>query len=194
MPIWRLQCTWALDSALPRDRIVMTPHFDDGGALTNPQNLCNDLLAALQTWTNSTGEVAVRAYDAQGSKPVFPQGEAIANAGLFMSPNVPRELAVCLSFYSQRNLPRQRGRLYMPLPLIGTALSARPNVGHFGKGSSLAAKFQALGGADVDWCVYSRVDNVARPVTHWWMDDEWDVQRSRGLRGTTRTTGTTSEG
>jgi hypothetical protein len=193
VPVWRLQTSWAMDSALPRDRLVITPHVDDHGALTDPQGLCDDLVAALQGWMNSTGEVAVRAYDAEGTVPVFPAATSVVNSGAFMSRDVPRELALCLSFYSERNLPRRRGRLYLPLPLIGTAMSKRPNIGHIEAATSLAAILQNLGGPDVDWVVYSRRDQVARPVTNWWVDDEWDVQRSRGLRSTSRTAGTTSE-
>jgi hypothetical protein len=38
--------------------------------------------------------------------------------------------------------------------------------------------------------VYSRREKVARPVTNYWVDDEWDTVRSRGLRSSTRVTGT----
>ena len=34
--------------------------------------------------------------------------------------------------------------------------------------------------------------NTTYTVTNWYVDDEWDVVRSRGLRATTRTAGTTS--
>jgi hypothetical protein len=30
------------------------------------------------------------------------------------------------------------------------------------------------------------VDHVLRPVSNAWVDDEWDTQRRRGLKGTTR--------
>jgi hypothetical protein len=51
----------------------------------------------------------------------------------------------------------------------------------------------ALGGLDVDWVVYSRVDNRSSPVTDWFVDNSWDTQRRRGPRATSRITGTTSE-
>jgi hypothetical protein len=193
MPVWKLQCSWAADSALPRDRLVITPHVNDGGVGSDPQGLCDDLLAALTGWQAFSGEVSVRAYDAQGTVPVYPAGSAVANSGLFQARDVIREVALCLSFYSERNIPRRRGRLYLPLPLIGAAPGIRPTAGHFEAASGLATILQELGGPDVDWCVYSRTDDVARPVTNWWVDNEWDVQRSRGLRATARTTGTTSE-
>lgn len=193
MPVWRLQCTWQVDSVAPRDRMMITPHFNDIGATTDPQNLCDDLLAGLQSVTACTGEVRVTAYDAQGSIPVYPQGDAIINKGAQMATNIPRELAICLSFYGERNVPRQRGRLYLPLWFIGVAPSGLRPVIPIAKITQLVPVLTGLGGPDVDWCVYSRVQDHAHSVTNWWYDNEWDIQRLRGLTGTSRTLGTTTE-
>jgi len=193
MPVWRLQCTWQLDSAAPRDRMMITPHFNDVGATTDPQNLCDDMLAGLQAITNISGEVRVTAYDAQGSIPVYPQGDAIANKGAVHTSSLPRELAVCLSFYGERNVPRQRGRLYMPCWFLGIATSGlRPSI-PIAKMTQFVPLLTDLGGPDVDWCVYSRKLDHAFSVTDWWYDNEWDVMRSRGTLGTSRIKGTTSE-
>jgi len=198
MPVWKLQCQFGADSALPRDRFVITPHFNDAGSTTDPQGLCDDLADALVGWltqvTTPAREVLVKAYDAQGTVPVFPQGEAIRNGNVYPESGSPREVALCLSYYNERNLPRRRGRLYVPAPMIATGLSGpRPNAALRDRVALLVPIFTGLGGADVDWCVYSRREDTARPVTHWWVDDEWDVQRRRGLRSTTRTLGTTEE-
>lgn len=196
MPIWRLQTEFSADSTLPRDVLTITPHFDDGGALTDPQGLCDDLAAALDTWVG-TGErqIKVTAYDAQGTKPVYPQGEAIVNVGVAPASACMREVALCLSFYSQRNIPRQRGRLYIPAPLwtVASGLTVRPSGPQRQQVMGLGPIFEQLGGVDVDWVVYSRADNDAYPVTNYWVDDEWDVVRSRGLRSTTREEASTSE-
>ena len=195
MPVWRLQCAFGADSPQPRDRIVITPHFDDSGVTTDPQGLCDDLAAALNTWSNNSRQVEVTAYDAQGTPPVFPQGTAIVNAGAFPESSCPRELALCLSYFSENNVPRRRGRLYASPAVLGMGTQAvRPIQASMEKIGDLAAILQELGGADVDWVVYSRVDDQARPVTDWWVDNEWDVMRSRGLLSTARHTGTTSEG
>jgi hypothetical protein len=193
VPVWRLQTSWAKDSISPRDRMVITPHFNDIGATTDPQNLCNDWLAALQAITATTGELRVTAYDAQGSKPVYPQGDAIVFKGVTQATSLPRELAVCLSFYSERNVPRQRGRLYLPGWFVGIAAPGLRPPSSLPKIEQLAQAAQDLGGPDVDWCVYSRATDAARSVTNWWYDNEWDVQRSRGLTGSGRVLGTTSE-
>lgn len=193
MPIWRLQVSWQKDTAAPRDRMVITPHFNDVGATTDPQNLCDDLLAGLNTITPTTGELRVKAYDAQGSVPVYPQGDSVINVGATQATANPRELAVCLSFYGERNVPRQRGRLYLPAWFLGTGTSTlRPSV-PIGKMDALIPVLTGLGGPDVDWCVYSRRLDHAFSVTDWWYDNEWDVQRSRGSVGTSRIKGTTTE-
>jgi hypothetical protein len=193
MPVWRLQTSWQLDTAAPKDRVVITPHFNDVGATTDPQNLCNDLLAGLESITPTTGEVKVTAYDAQGTVPVYPQGEAIVRKGAVHPSALPRELAVCLSFYGERNVPRQRGRLYIPCFFLGIATASnRPSI-PIAKMTQLVPILTGLGGPDVDWCVYSRTQDHAHSITNWWYDNEWDVQRSRGGVGTSRILGTTTE-
>lgn len=193
MSIWRLQCSWQYDTVAARDAMVITPHFEVLNPNPDVQQLCEDMVSGLQGITNSTGEVRVKGYDAQGSKPVYPEGDAVVNAGLMQSTGVPRELAVCLSFYGSRNVKRQRGRLYLPAHFLGVNVSAKNPATPIAKLASLANLFQGLGGVDVDWVVYSRILDRAFPVTNWWYDNEWDVMRSRGQRSTSRVTGTTSE-
>jgi hypothetical protein len=193
MPIFRLQVAWQIDSAFPRDAMVITPHFNDVGITTDADSLCEDLATALEAWDTTPTQVTVKAYDAQGTPPVFPTGSAIRNEGVIASSNWPREVAVCLSYYSEQNVPRKRGRLYIPIGVMGSANTLRPEGAVRTKVGELAAIFADLGGPDVDWCVYSRMDDTARSVSHWWVDDEWDTVRSRGMRATTRTLGTVSE-
>jgi len=193
MPIWRLQCSWQLDTAAPRDAVMITPHFNDIGATTDPQNLCDDMLAGLNTVFPTSGEIRVKAYDAQGSIPVYPQGDAVIRKGIPHATNVPRELAVCLSFYGERNVPRQRGRLYIPAYLAGADTAKLRPEAPITRIESFVPLLTGLGGADVDWCVYSRRMDHAYSITNWWYDDEWDVMRSRGMRPTSRVQGTTTE-
>jgi len=198
MPLWRMQVSIAADGPLARDRFVITPHFNDTLPGSDPQGLTSDLADALETWGGFVGtrEIKVTAYDAQGTPPVYPVAETIKNANMAPPTFCPRELALCLSFYSQRNLPRQRGRLYIPatfLPLGANGAQLRPSGGSRDKVAALVPIFTGLGGTDVDWVVYSRLDNQPRSVSNWWVDDEWDIIRSRGMRPTTRTSGTVSE-
>lgn len=196
MPVWRLQCAMASDTAFVRDKAIITPHFNDQGVGTDPQQLCDDLSTALVTYFNlQARQVEVTAYDAQGTPPVDPQGYSIRNAALVPAATSPREIAVCLSFYSGTNRPTRRGRLYLPFWMLGGSgtLAGRPASVTRDKVGALAPILANLGGVDVDWCVWSRKEKVARPVTNWWVDDEWDTVRSRGLRPTVRLEGTTTE-
>lgn len=193
MPIYRLQCTWQLDTVAPRDKVMITPHFDVLNPAADPQGLCEDLLTGLQTITQHTGEVQVKAYDAQGTVPVYPVGDAIINKGVAQASLFPRELALCLSFYGGRNVKRQRGRLFVPLDFCTPGQPGlRPSM-PVTKLAELSSLLQGLGGVDVDWCVYSRLLDKAFSVTDWWYDNEWDIMRSRGTKGTQRIIGTTSE-
>jgi hypothetical protein len=192
MPVWRLQTSFGFDTAFPRDKMMITPHFDDHGALSDPDGLCEDLATALDTWNPGTCEITVKAYDAKGTPPVFPAGEHVVNLGNTPVTSVPREICLCLSFYAERNRPRYRGRLYIPCAAFGAAMALRPSAPNRTKVGDLVPIFAGLGGVDVDWVVFSRTDNTARKVTNWWVDDEWDIQRRRGMRPTTRLEGGTS--
>lgn len=192
--ILRLQASFGADTAFPRDRAVITPHFQTAAVLTDADELCTDLATALRTWCGTTREVTVKAYDAQGTAPVFPIGSHTVDVGETPVSIVPREVACCLSFYSGQNVPRKRGRLYMPLFVLAAASAGlRPSSGQRTKIGDVATILADLGGVDVDWVVYSRANDSALPVSNWWVDDEWDTIRSRGLRATTRLQGTVSE-
>jgi hypothetical protein len=195
MPVWRLQTSIWYDSTLPRDAMVMTPHFNDSGVGTDPQGLCEDLADIIDNIANGTPQIVVRAYDAQGTPPVFPQGTAERNVGLSPASSGPREVALCLSFRGEQNVATQRGRLYMPMSWISASppSGVRPAQLIIDTGPLFVTGLTNLGGADVDWVVYSRKLDEAFPVKHWWVDDEWDTVRRRGLRATTRTEGDVDE-
>ena len=192
MPVWKLQTYFQFDTAFPRDRMCITPVFDDRGITTDPQGLCEDLANALDTWTPGTMEIRVKAYDAQGSPPVYPQGDFVKNEGSTPATNTPREIALCLSFYGQHNRPRERGRLYIPGAAFGMTTALRPSAANMTKVMALGPLFADLGGADVDWVVYSRANNDTTKVQNYYVDDEWDIVRRRGLRPVSRQKATTS--
>jgi hypothetical protein len=196
MAVYRLQCAWQIDTAFPRDALVITPHFNNtGGILTDSDTdaLCEDLATALVAWDNKNTQLTVKAYDAQGTPPVAPVGMAVRNSGVIANSFTPREVALCLSFYSEQNVPRKRGRVFVPASVFAASLNVRADITARTKVGELATIFADLGGADIDWSVYSRVDDTARKVTNWWVDDEWDTIRSRGLRASERLSGTTTE-
>jgi hypothetical protein len=133
-------------------------------------------------------EINVRVYDAAGLPPHFPKGEHTVGAGLAPVTSRPRETALCLSYYGERNLPRTRGRIYF-CPAIGQNLtldSVRPGLGSRNELLRMAQGIADLGGPDVDWSWRSRVGNDNGPVKTAYVDDEWDTIRSRGLDPSTR--------
>lgn len=185
----------AADSVLPADRLVNTVHFNTGFDLLNPvggtdfNTLATDLAAlwATNLWpTGAAREVDVKLYDLDDAKPRPVRAHHVNNVGAAPASVINRELSLCLSFYADRNLPRQRGRLYIPAVVFAPAGAVRPPQQWADRLLNLADALSGLGGSNVDWCVYSRTDNVHRKVTHAWVDNEWDTVRSRGLKSDTR--------
>jgi hypothetical protein len=198
--IVKAQISQWMDSILPRDAMVMSPHFENtGGIFTDNdwQGFANALADAVVGYSNpgENKQTVVTITDAEGTPPVFPVATARRNEGLAPAAGQPREVALCLSYYSQQNRPRSRGRLFLPVVAIGLggSMALRPTAANRAKVLSFGSLLADAGGADIDWVLWSRMDQVARPVSHSWVDDEWDTVRSRGLRPTTRTLATHSE-
>lgn len=185
--VYRVQISLGADSPLPRDRIVMAPHFV-GTAPANWTAEMDSLCTALVSWMGSpVREVRATAYVADKTPPNLPLGSSFTQKDSFPVSAAPRELAVCLSYYSGVNIPRRRGRLYVPALLLGGGgATVRPSAAVMAKSKNLGPILHNVGGTSLEWAVYSRIDDAAFPVTNWYADDEWDVMRSRGLRPTTR--------
>lgn len=185
--IFRAQIGFPFDSALPRDVITINPHYDG----TSEQALADALKANLiaNTMVGATKPFTVKIYNAQKAPPNYPIATA-SQAGTTPVSTGPRELAIALSYYGGVNRPRYRGRVFIPYSLTAGATGLRPS------GAQMTAVLgwaNTLGKnlpASTAWCVYSRINNSFNWVSNAWVDDEWDIQRSRGLRGTTRQLGT----
>lgn len=202
----RMRCSWQMLNSDPKNQSVINPCFRRQLDITDPtsgtdaQQLTDDLANALVAWNTAIGgsvtQLTVTAYNIQGAPPNYPMATTKKNAGTFINPGAPPELACCLSFYGALNQPRKRGRLYVPIWLMNLSTtdvkapvisaSARQKV------ADLVPKFAGLGGANVDWIVWSQRNNTASRVENWFVDEAWDTVRSRGLASTARTTGTTS--
>jgi hypothetical protein len=129
--------------------------------------------------------------------PHFPLGTAILNgAGTPLPSTSSREQALCLSYYQTHNVPRYRGRLYVPYPWIAKASNssgpgARPSTLERTTTLALGTAFKNLASSNaIQWGFASRADRSFRAITNYYVDDEWDVIRKRGLKATTRSTGT----
>lgn len=194
MPKYKLQVSVAADSVLPRDRLVNTFHVDDHGITSDPAKLALD---TANIWKNSwmegsaAREILVKVYEI-GPAPQFPKAEAVLHKGVAATSAFPREIALCLSFYATRNLPRQRGRMYLPLAATTWSPGVRPTQTIRDRAIALGQAISGLGGADVDWIVWSKVAQAGLKVTNLWCDDEWDTVRRRGLKAVERTQAATS--
>jgi hypothetical protein len=137
--------------------------------------------------------VEVKAYDMADAKPRPVKATAPWTANAFpVSPGAPREVACCLSYYGERNLPRERGRIYVG-PWTNASAVERPSTLVIQKVRDLATGLGNVGGVDVDWQLYSPTRNAYSKIKNVWVDDEWDTIRSRGLKALTRSSGATQE-
>lgn len=187
MAIYRAQIAFQLDSALPRDAVTINPHYFGD----NAQGLANALKANLLAHpaVSTIKPFKIKIYDAQKPPPSFPLAEA-ANGTGFATTSIPREMALCLSYYSSFNRPSYRGRLYIPMALIGGQLNLRPTQAQIDEVLTWGPLLGKQLPAQHNWVIYSRKRNASDGVTAYWCDNEWDVVRSRGLRGDARSTGT----
>lgn len=197
MPTFKIVLTTWLDSTEPSDGLQITPTFSSALPGFNAETLASDLLDAWNPWLGATvRDTQQRAvvYDVQGAKPNYPKYQETRFPDVAKASPSNRDVALCLTGFHDNNRPRFRGRLYIPMCLTGvtpTGSNASPTARD--KVAALVPILTGLGGVDVDWGVWSTVDNAFRSYTDWYVDDAWDTQRRRGKRATARTAGTTSE-
>lgn len=175
-------------------RFVNVPHFSTDSP-PNFQEMATDIAELFGTYRRlpqGFDRVNCRLYDLANPTPRPILAESTRQVGGQSEVSGPGEVALCLSFFSQRNIPSQRGRLYIG-PFEKNDMDKRSNQVIRGWLGTLAQGLADIGGTGTDWAVYSRKDNVTYSVTNWWVDDEWDTIRSRGFPPTTRTSGTVGE-
>lgn len=187
MANYRAQISFQMNSALPRDAMTINPHYFGDDAVALADRLKANLIAASQV--GAAAPFTVKVYDAEKAPPSYPLALATNGTG-FLTPGIPSELALCLSYYSTWNRPGYRGRLYIPAHFIGGALALRPSSTQRTAAGQWATVLTSGLPAGHNWIVWSRKQLKGYGVTNWWVDDEWDVMRSRGLKATTRTLGT----
>lgn len=187
MSIFKAAISFPADSALPRDELTITPHFFGD----NAQALANALKANLIAFPAvATKPFKIKIYDAQKAPPSYPVATA-EQTGAAPATGAPREICLCLSYYSTYNRPSYRGRLFLPALLFGGAQGTRPTTAQQNAVIGFRTVLSAGLPASHNWVVYSKTLGQSFGVTDVWCDDEWDVQRSRGLRGTARVTAKT---
>lgn len=197
----------ARDTARPtRDEVVTTCYFEALGLIDTDELASDvaDLFASYRPYPAGLDEIEVRVYDTETPPPNPPLSVEVSPITSNSGPSAPREVALCLSYRagvaSDTAGPgggkRRRGRMYIGPWSVGE-MSERPLLAAGGDPGDylriLAEGLQEIGGVDIDWVQFSPSDDVGTPVTFWFVDDEWDTIRSRGLEPTTRISGTTSE-
>jgi hypothetical protein len=188
---YKVHISVPMDTALPRDRVVVTPWFSDtvdGNAQAIADSCRDVLVAAAGSWFNGSFECRADVYRYLGENVESgpPAATSVKNLGNPVVADMPREVALCVSFYSGSNAKRRRGRLYLPVAGSGATKGARPDTSAMTRALAVATRLGVVGPNTCTWCVHSGVDHVLRPVSNAWVDDEWDTQRRRGLKGTTR--------
>jgi hypothetical protein len=198
-----LRTAFQYHNSEPKNQAVITTHFNVGFdpigfGDVNATQLCNDLA---DKWIfapglGATTPFTVSAYKRGGAKLGPPVGKITRNptGTPKVLPVVP-EAAIVLSYYAGQNAPGYRGRMYFPAWLAGAAASDLAAV----VGSPLrnavqtfVGYFASLGGANVDWGLWSARDHTFRKATNYFISDAWAIQRRRGIKETARTSGTTS--
>lgn len=197
----RAQLT-SFDAGAPtRDRVVNVLHFKQKGAVqllgTDWDALATDLCTIWRSEPSlfaGTTTVECRLYDMEEPAPRAPKAiktKTLATLAL----GCPREVAICLSYASDLYGPNGKGRVYIG-PL--TSAGVRPSGSQSDAVIRLPQQLADVGGTDMEWSVYSptrhqrmsSIDEGFNKVSHAWQDDEYDIQRSRGQRPTTRRTWT----
>lgn len=213
MPIIRAQATFQRIGNLAEDRYINTFYFNapDGAAAT--LDLCGQTVTEfygavatgntlkLDTFLSgvidrTAGVNKVKVYNMADPQPRQPRDYPFGALTATTDPALPDEVAVCLSFYASRNLPKRRGRIYFgPLNTDAAnttgSTNSRPNqtlITHLVNAAKALKVSSASRG--IPWIVNTSdlfLLPADRAVTHAWVDDAFDTQRRRGVKTSART-------
>jgi len=212
-------------TGLPKDRFVNIWHFLEvsGSAPATVANTAFTKIADFFVTPGGSGPAPVGnflertlddtmtlvAYDFAAAKPRPEIAKATFVKGSAGSLGMPEEVAVCLSYYTDRNLVSKRGRLYIgPLnigALDGIANSpARPKASMLSAMQDGGTRLIAIGpptatptfvtntaggagfSSGTAWALYSPKLGTFAAIEHGWIDDEWDGQSRRRVEASSR--------
>lgn len=183
MPLtrWIISCR-KNEATEVKDAVVNTLYFNVSkptGEDVGWDTLGNDLWTL---WSTKPWAVArfldVRGYNMDDSEPREPQFMKRQLTPGSSTAAGPNQVALCLSYYADRNLPRKRGRIYIG-PFATPGVNASPQ--NVISVMTLPPALAALGGLDVDWSLWSPTTQTHTRINHAWCDDSWDIIRSRKL-------------
>lgn len=184
--IFRAQIGFPFDTEFPRDVVTMNPHFIGDNAQALADALKANMIASVHV--GASLPFTIKVYDAEKAPPSYPIALQSNGTG-FTTTSKPREVALCLSYYSGFNRPSYRGRLYVPGALIGGAFDLRPTSTQQQNAGDWATILGKGLPSQHTWAIYSHKLGKANTINHWFVDDEWDIQRKRGMRPTSRLVG-----
>jgi hypothetical protein len=219
--VTRVQVVLPSATGLPKDDVVNTFHFRCATITDEARDQIRDLIrdfynvpgngvsmpigAFISTSIDRTKPVKVKCYDLSDPIVRNAEGKVIQARPVHETsfPNVfgsngsgklPDEVAVTLSYYSERNIPRRRGRIFLG-PLDRSALATDTFAGDTRVTTDLvntikAAAYRLAGQVqfpNVQWGVFSTTDNTLKyPVTAGWVDNAFDTVRKRGVKANLR--------
>lgn len=197
---YAFQTSMPVTDTLPRNRVANTIHLQHTiGALVDAdlESMCQDIVGLYQAkYGNTASEIHCKAYDTD-AKPNYPRADVIVNVGQPWNCQQPREIALCLSYAAaHRGNKSERGRMYL-MPSIKTGAAGaglRPSptdlTWALGWYETANESLPDLGGVDWQFGVYSPTYKKFTPSQQAWVNDDWDTQRRRGLRESSRVTST----
>jgi len=200
MPLYRHQFAVLAESGMAADNATNTLYFraDNLNALVSvevaTQAFYTDLAALFGSYLKDVDNVTFKAYDMANPEPRVPVRTGTFNVPETQDVILPTEVAMVLSFQaakiSGQPQARRRGRIYVPFvrgPALGN--DSRPTTAAIGllrvAGENLLAA--SVAATTWDWVVYSPTTGLDHVITNGWIDNEFDTQRRRGRRATTRT-------
>jgi hypothetical protein len=211
MPIARSIVKVEFNGANPADATVHSVYHDIssvGGLLpTDWSNHANQVRDCFSGSSSGYGaftiyknrKITVEVYDMADAKPRPQKATSIytPSGATIWDPNTTEgfpQIAVCLSYYVDRNIRGQRGRLYLG-PFTAPTGNAYTPPAYLVPGAfrtnliTLGHALFDVGGANVDHVLWSEKHQASvGKLTDYWVDDSWDVQRRRKVKSTSRTT------
>lgn len=137
----------------------------------------------------------VKIYDVAGTAPNYPLFEINFNlASAPAATDLPQEIALCVSYYASAATSvargRRRGRIYVSGWVEGSNAEGRPNStavnGLLDAFTDYVTSTNTLDSLSAG--VWSRTNATVYPIDTVWVDNEWDTQRRRGGKPTSRET------
>jgi hypothetical protein len=204
MASYYAQSTLASSTGDPADAVSNVWGLDVGGVLNDQaatvwsnaiQDFYDDLANGLALRGVARTGHLLKMYDVAAPRPNYPVFEIPFQ--LAIQPpavDLPRELALCISYRAEVaagvNRARGRGRIFVPGFSEAGNLSGRPAPELVGNLASAWGNYYfnvVNSNAPIFPGVYSRRDQIVRPIVEAWVDNEWDIQRRRGTKPTIRT-------